>query len=80
MKYVVYTVHAEANTYALDCDGVSYKTSEPIFDDMFSSKVKAIAKAQSLFAKRADWAFVREVVITENGIRKGKRIYNLINK
>ena len=47
------------------------------YSNMFTSKVNAIAKAQSLFAKnRADWVRVFAYSINEHGVSYRKRIYN----
>lgn len=76
MEYIVYKVTAEYETEVLGDDGIFQKRFEKCFEDLFSSKCKAIAKAQKLFSKRtADYVVVRKVLITERGAKAKGRVY-----
>lgn len=76
MDYTVYRILASNEVQVPDMDGVLYGKDELVFNDMFSSKTNAIAKAQELFADGVDWVRVIEVVITENGATRKGRIFN----
>lgn len=76
MNYTIYKVLASNEVQATDVDGCLYEKEELIFEDMMSSKTKAIAKAQSLFAKGADWVRVVEFLVTDKHCISVGRVYN----
>lgn len=76
----IYEVLAHDIVEYPDMDCVMQSRYEEVYDNMFTSRVNAIAKAQSLFAKKeADWVRVIELTVGEHGIEERKRIYNKCN-
>lgn len=76
----IYKVLATETIEHPDMDGVMQSYNEEIYDNMFTSRVNAIAKAQSLFAKKdAHWVGVIKLTIGNRGIEERKRVYNKYN-
>lgn len=76
----IYEVLAKTNVEHPDMDCVMQTNYEEVYDNMFTSRVKAIAKAQSLFAKKeAHWVGVIKLTVGNRGIEERKRVYNKFN-
>ena len=74
--YTIYKVLASNEVQVPDMDGCLCDKEELFFEDMMTSKTKATAKAQSLFAKGADWVRVIEYLVTEKHCISVGHIYN----
>ena len=80
MECKVYKVVAEHEVELPDMDGIYYKDFEKFFEDMYSSKVYAIRKAQKLASKHVCYVRVSEIVISVNGVIGNRVVYRKFNK
>ena len=75
MEYTVFKVLAERDVEQHDIDCVPNVSSEEFFSDMFSSRKKAIRKAQKIFAKNICFVRVIKLIISEKGTKQCGVIY-----
>lgn len=75
MEYKVYNVIAEWETEVPDIDGIYHEDFEQFFSDTYSSKESAIRKAQELASEYVCYVQVKEVIISEKGMKYNKTIY-----
>ncbi len=82
MEFTIYRVHAERKVTSWDIDNIPYDDYEEVLNDLFSSKLEAIRKAQQLFDRgKADWVRVSKMIVAEKGVRiVNKKIYNKFRK
>ena len=58
-----------------DCDRCPYENSEIFYENIYSTKVAAIRRAQKIFSRRNCRVYVYRLAIGEHGVSDEKRVY-----